>query len=101
MGTITLSRSGILALDEHGESVALSQIRRGLWRIVRRDSWQYDERVISALHTVRARPDVKLVDPVGLLGGSRYGFDINRDTKPVSTGSLTSRKRASRDLKQS
>lgn len=49
----------------------------GMWWIVRRDAWQYDERVVSALHTLSAFPDVEMIDPTGLLGGSRYGAERN------------------------
>lgn len=49
----------------------------GMWWIVRRDAWRYDERVISALHTLSAFPDVEMIDPTGLLGGSRYGVERN------------------------
>lgn len=45
----------------------------GRYRIKRADTWRYDGRVVSALHTLNARADVELVDPTGLLGGSRYG----------------------------
>lgn len=66
----------------------------GAWRIVRRDSWQYDERVVSALHTLAAQPDVELIDPTGLLGGSRYGYDGARPTRaPVLANTKTKRQR--------
>lgn len=54
-------------------------------RIVRLDSWQYDERVVSALRTADAQ--YGLIDPTGLLGGSRYGDERNLlDTTPVPIG---------------
>lgn len=65
----------------------LEHVTTGTWRIARTDRWQYDERVISALHTVRARSGVELIDPTGLLGGTRYGTERNLlDTTPVPLG---------------
>jgi hypothetical protein len=54
----------------------------GRWTIVRRDRWQHDERVLTALRVLAQHPDVELVDPTGLLGGSRYGRDVGRETSP-------------------
>jgi len=64
----------------------------GTWRIVRRDRWQYDERVINALRQLAAFRDVEMIDPTGLLGGSRYGFDANRpDAPPIVQRSMRGR----------
>jgi hypothetical protein len=54
----------------------------GRWTIVRRDRWQYDERVLTALRVLAAFPGVEMIDPTGLLGGSRYGLDVGRETSP-------------------
>jgi hypothetical protein len=54
----------------------------GRWTIVRLDRWQHDERVLTALRVLAQQPDVELVDPTGLLGGSRYGRDVGRETSP-------------------
>lgn len=59
----------------------------GSWRIVRRDLWQFDERVVSALHMLASFPGVELIDPTGLLGGSLYGAERNSiGTEPVPFG---------------
>lgn len=55
----------------------LALVQSGQWRVTRRDNWVYDARVIAALHTLDARPDVELIDPTGLLGRSRYGDGRN------------------------
>jgi len=58
----------------------------GTWRIVRRDRWQYDERVINALRQLAAFRDVEMIDPTGLLGGS------NRpDAPPIVQRSMRGR----------
>ena len=62
----------------------------GQWRIVRRDSWVYDERVVGALIVLSGRPGVELVDPTGLIGGSTHP-DLHPAARP-NTGSLTSRR---------
>lgn len=97
MNTIELSRFGILALDHDGVSVTFSAITSGTWRIVRRDDWQHEDRVVNALRQLDARPGVDLIDPTGLLGGSRYGYDADRTPTPapVSTAAPTTRKRRS------
>lgn len=78
MNVIRLSgRFGILITNDEGVSLSVSQVESGTWRIVRCDDWPYDERVVSALHTMAARPGVELIDPTGLLGGSRYGSQRN------------------------
>jgi hypothetical protein len=67
------------------------------WRLVRTDRWRHDGRAISALHTVAATPGVKLIDPTGLLGGSRDGYDANRPERPpVLAASKTVRAHAPR-----
>lgn len=62
--------------------MAIEALISGTWLIMRRDSWQYDERIVTALHQLSARPGVELIDPTGLLGGSRYGRDVGRETSP-------------------
>lgn len=58
-------------------------------RIVRLDSWRYDERVVSALHTAHAR--YGLIDPTGLLGSAGTHRDLHPTSRP-NTGSLTTRR---------
>lgn len=54
-------------------------------RIVRLDSWRYDQRVIDALKVAQVR--YGLIDPTGLLGGSQYGAERNSiGTEPVPFG---------------
>lgn len=54
-----------------------ARLTPGMWRVARRDAWQYDERVVSALHALALQPGVEMIDPTGLLGGSRYGIERN------------------------
>lgn len=56
-----------------------ARVTTSSWRILRTDRWHYDTRVIDELRRVGQLPGVELIDPTGLLGGSRYGFDINRE----------------------
>jgi hypothetical protein len=64
----------------------------GRWTIVRRDRWQYDERTAGALRVLAAFPGVEMIDPTGLLGGSRYGRDVGREEKaPIVQRSLRGR----------
>jgi hypothetical protein len=78
---------------EH-ESLSIKQlldhVQSGQWRVLRRDSWRYDEQVISALRSISSRRDVELIDPTGLLGGSTHP-DLHPVSRP-NTGSLTSRR---------
>jgi len=69
-----------ITLDRGTTSADLpARLTPGMWRIARRDAWQYDAAVVSALHALATQPGVEMIDPTGLLGGSRYGFDINRE----------------------
>lgn len=61
----------------------------GQWRIVRTDRWVFDERVVSALHTLKARMGDRLLDPTGLLGGSRYGAGHSPDDRKPPPGTKT------------
>ncbi len=80
MNTIRLStRFGILATSDDGGSISFAKIMSGTWRIVRCDDWQYSAQVVDHLRKIGERPGVELIDPTGLLGGSRYGYDTGRD----------------------
>lgn len=71
----------------------------GSWRIVRRDLWQFDERVVSALRMLASFPGVELVDPTGLLGGSQYGVERNAvgsNTVPFGQGEAGVKVRAAK-----
>ena len=93
MNVITLG-NGILALNDDGVSVSLPSITSGTWRIVRCDDWSHDERVVTALRLLEQRPGVTLVDPTGLLGGSRYGTDTGREIfKTAAVKPLGSRRK--------
>jgi hypothetical protein len=64
----------------------------GRWTIVRRDRWQHDERALNALRVLAQQPGIELIDPTGLLGGSRYGRDTGREEKaPIVKNSLRGR----------
>jgi len=65
--------STFLELKTGADAHRLWRVTRGTWRIVRTDRWKYDERVVDALRQLAERPGVELVDPTGLLGGSRAG----------------------------
>lgn len=81
-------------LPHRGSLATFSDV--GTWRIVRLDDWTYDERTISALRTIAARPGVTLVDPTGLLGGSRYGYDGNAPTRPSVMATVAQRRKPAR-----
>lgn len=60
-----------------------ARLSSGTWTIVRRDSWKHDGQVVDALRRLEAPLTVQFVDPSGLLGSSRYGFDIGREAAPI------------------
>lgn len=75
------------------------KLAEGTWRIVRRDSWQHDERVVSALRQLAQQPGVELVDPTGLLGGSQYGVErrsLHTEPAPFGKGAAGAAKRDGR-----
>lgn len=63
-----------LHADEYSLTLKeIPELPAGRYRVKRADTWRYDGRVVSALHTLNARQDIEIIDPTGLLGGSRYG----------------------------
>jgi len=77
-------------------SVAALVDQSGTWHVVRTDRWQYDERTITALRQLAQRGGVELIDPTGLLGGSRYGEDAERRSIAATQDSHRHRTRVPR-----
>lgn len=100
MGKIILSAPGARAvvgdappdvhLVEQLDDLPL-QLAPGRWTLIRRDRWLFDQRVVDMLRALSAGPGVELLDPTGLLGGSRYGYDIGREPAPIVQRSLRGR----------